>query len=115
MTIYVANFGSDTATPILAASNRPGRPIPVGSGPQQILISPDGKTAYVAASHSVLPGRAGPATLTAISTATNAASKVVTICRAASSDHVTMAITPDATTLYYLCPSTNSVIPVRTR
>jgi DNA-binding beta-propeller fold protein YncE len=35
-------------TPISTASNRPGKPIKVGSNPQFITVTPNGKTAYVA-------------------------------------------------------------------
>ena len=35
-------------TPIATATNTAGPPITVGSGPDAIAITPDGKTAYVA-------------------------------------------------------------------
>lgn len=112
VTVYVANSGSDTVTPISAANNKPGKPIRVGSGPQQIVISPDGETAYVAARR--IAGDS-PATLTAIRTATNTAGKVLTMCPAATlPDRPAIAVTPDGKTLYYLCPSANRVMPVRT-
>ena len=34
-------------TPIGTATNTAGAPIPVGSGPSDIAITPDGKTAYI--------------------------------------------------------------------
>ena len=34
-------------TPIETATNTPGPPIPVGSGPWAFAITPDGKTVYV--------------------------------------------------------------------
>lgn len=112
--VYVANSGSGTVTPILVPGDKPGRPIRVGSGPEQIVIGPDRRTAYVAG-HRYFPDKASPATLTAIRTATSTAGKILTMCSAASGDRLTMAITPDGETLYYLCPSANRVIPVRTR
>ncbi len=112
MTVYVANSGSNTVTPIPVASNKPSNPIRVASGPQQIVISPDDKIAYVA-SHVDLPRRS--AQLTAIRTGTNTAGKILTVCKAGDGDHVTMAITPDGGTLYYLCPTAGRVIPIRTK
>ena len=46
-TVYVANSGSNTVTPIAVATNTAGAPIPTGSVPQSIAITPDGQTAYV--------------------------------------------------------------------
>jgi DNA-binding beta-propeller fold protein YncE len=66
VTIYVANKAGNTVTPIGAASNRAGRPIRVGPGPELIAISPDGQTAYVVGVGSLLPEEAAaPVTLTA--------------------------------------------------
>jgi DNA-binding beta-propeller fold protein YncE len=113
-TVYVTKAFSGTVTPILAGGNRPGGPIRVSPGPEQILIGPAGKTAFVAG-HRDLPDRGTPATLTAIRTATNVAGKTLRMCRAASGDNLAMAITPDGSTIYFLCPSANRVIPVRTR
>jgi YVTN family beta-propeller protein len=46
-TAYVANYASDTITPINLKTNKPGKAIPAGSGPAGIAITPNGKTAYV--------------------------------------------------------------------
>ena len=43
----MANFGSDTVTPIDTATGAPGRPIPVGQAPDAIAITPGGRTVYV--------------------------------------------------------------------
>jgi YVTN family beta-propeller protein len=51
-------------TPITTATNKPGTPINVGSGPQIVAITPNGKTAYVT--------NYGSGTVTPITTATNA-------------------------------------------
>ena len=81
VTIYVANKAGNTVTPIRAASNRAGRPIRVGPGPELIAISPDGQTAYVVGVGSLLPEEAeAPVTLTAIRTATNRPGRVITVC-----------------------------------
>ena len=39
-TAYVANFGSNTVTPINTATNTAGRPITVGRGPVAMVIKP---------------------------------------------------------------------------
>ena len=62
-TAYVVNSGSNTVTPINTATGTPGRPIPVGEGPEAIAITPNGKTAYIVNSLSD--------TVTPITTATN--------------------------------------------
>src|ERR1700689_5044465 len=46
-TVYVADFGSDTVTPISTATNTAGPPITVGNSPYNLAITPDGKTVYV--------------------------------------------------------------------
>ena len=42
------NYGDGTVTPIATATNTPGTPINVGTGPAGIAITPNGQTAYVA-------------------------------------------------------------------
>ncbi|MGH9298249.1 MAG: YncE family protein [Acidimicrobiales bacterium] len=44
---YVANYSSNTVTPIDLHSDTPEKAIPAGPGPADIAITPDGKTAYV--------------------------------------------------------------------
>jgi DNA-binding beta-propeller fold protein YncE len=61
--------GSDTVTPILTATNKAGKAIKVGSGPDAIAITPDEKTAYVTSGSGVTP----------ISTATNKAGKAIKV------------------------------------
>ena len=84
VTVYVANAAEDTVTPILAAGNTAGRPIRVGRAPTQIVISPDGQTAYVVGAGTLQPDAAAPLTLTAIRTATNRPGRIVTVCCPAS-------------------------------
>ena len=45
---YVANLGGNTVIPINTATDKAGKAIKVGPGPDGIAITPDGKTAYVA-------------------------------------------------------------------
>jgi YVTN family beta-propeller protein len=112
VTVYVANSLGNTVTPIRADGNKPGRPIRAG-GPGQIVISPDGQTAYVVG-YPDIPGQPSPATLTAIRVATNKPGKTLTVCRNGHGGAV-IAITPDGNTVYFACPDANAVIPVRTR
>ena len=58
-------------TPIATATNTAGPPITVGNDPDDIAITPDGKTAYVANS--------GSGTVTPIATATNTAGPPITV------------------------------------
>jgi YVTN family beta-propeller protein len=87
-TVYVANAGSDTVTPIATATNTAGPPITTGQTPSAIAINPDGKTAYVANLNS--------STVTPITTATNTAGPPITV--AASDPDRDIAITPDSRT-----------------
>src|SRR5581483_1151374 len=45
---YVADFLANAVTPINTATNTAGAPIPVGTGPTTLALSPDGRTLYVA-------------------------------------------------------------------
>jgi YVTN family beta-propeller protein len=69
------------------ATNKAGKPIKVGPGPDAIAITPDGKTAYVA--NGGLPP-AGSDTVTPIRTATNTALKPIKV----GEDPAAIAITP---------------------
>ena len=119
VTVYVANAADDTVTPILAAGNTAGRPIRVGRAPTQIVISPDGQTAYVVGAGTLQPDAAAPVTLTAIRIATNRPGRIVTVCPPGKLNIApvfapdTIAITPDSRTVYVSCPGTGGVVPVR--
>lgn len=80
-----------------------------------IAISPDGQTAYVVGTGSLLPDAAAPVTLTPIRTATNRPGRVITVCAPGNLSGViapdAIAITPDSRTVYVSCPGT--VVPVR--
>src|SRR5215470_3724231 len=56
-TLFVANGGEDTGamqivghtvTPVATATGRPGRPIPVGSFPDALAVTPNGRTLFAA-------------------------------------------------------------------
>jgi len=69
-------------TPIYTATNTAGKPIPVGSMPWDIAITPNGKTAYVA--------NRGSDTVTPISIVTGRAGTPISV----GSSPVAIAITP---------------------
>jgi YVTN family beta-propeller protein len=71
VTAHVVNFLSDSVTPINTATDRAGRPIPVGCSPDAIAITPDGRTAYVVNGVSE--------TVTPISAATNRAGRPIPV------------------------------------
>jgi len=91
VTVYVANNTSDTVTPIPAATNKPGKPIPVHGRPTAIAITPNGKTAYVISDADENSGY-----VTAVSTATNTAVRAISV----PGDPTAIAITPDGATAY---------------
>lgn len=114
VTVYVANAAGNTVTPIRTASNTAGRPIRVGPVPVRIAISPDGQTAYVVGSGSMLPDAPAPVTLTPIHTATNKPGRVIRVCVPENpADLVAIAITPDSRTIYVSCLEAGLVVPVR--
>src|SRR5207253_2201487 len=91
---YVANEGSNNVTPIATASNTAGTPIPVGSVPFGIAITPDGTTAYVA--------NEGSNNVTPIATASNTPGTPITV----GSSPPGIAITPDGSTASTTAPTT---------
>jgi YVTN family beta-propeller protein len=99
-TAYVTNEGSGSVTPIEVATNEPGAEIQVGSGPEGIAITPDGKTAYVAnvKSFSVTP----------IELATNKAGNAIKVGGAPEG----IAITPDGKTAYVTNAGSGTVTPI---
>jgi len=68
-------------TPISTATNTPGTPIHVGRGASQIVITPNGKTAFVTTASGVTP----------INTATNTPGTPIHVPGAG---YETIAITP---------------------
>ena len=71
MTVFVANEGSDTVTPIRAATRRAGAPIRTGSRPSAVAITPNGKAVYVT--------NYGTDTVTPIRAATRRAGAPITV------------------------------------
>ena len=90
-------------TPIDTATNAPGTPIPVGSSPSAIAITPDGMTAYVANSNV--------ATVTPIDLTTNTPGTPIAV----GINPEVIAITPDGTTVYVVNEFGDSGDPDRCR
>src|SRR5215471_6388787 len=105
VTLYVANNTADTVTPISAATNTPGKPIPVRANPTAIAITPNGKTAYVLSGAGF-----GPGYVTPVNTATNKAGTPIKVNGAP----VAIAITPDGKTAYVAVAGLNEVVPIVT-
>jgi YVTN family beta-propeller protein len=91
-TAYVANYASNTITPINLKTNVAGKAIPAGSGPAGIAISPNGKTAYVTDAGSSPIGN----TVTPIDLKTGKDLTPITVGAGPEG----IAITPDGTTAY---------------
>jgi hyaluronoglucosaminidase len=89
-----------TATPISTATNRPGTTIHVGGPDDQVVFTPDGRTAY-----DINLGR----TVTPISTATGRAGQPIKLLGVTD-----MAITPDSKVAYVADDSNDTVIPIST-
>jgi len=87
---YVANSGDGTVSVLNLSTNAPAGTIPVGSGPVDVAITPDGAFAYVANS--------GSDSVSVISTASN--SVVETISLAVGSIPRGIAISPDGQTAW---------------
>ena len=87
-TVYVANddVRQGTVTPISTSTNKPGKAIKVGQATLMIVVTPNGKTAYVANLNS--------ATVTPITTATNKPGRPIKV----GSGPEWIAITPNGKT-----------------
>ncbi len=101
-TVLVANYHSDTVTPVSLSSHKAGKPIPVGSGPDAIALTPDDRTAYVANS--------GAGTVTPIDTATMRAGRAIPV----GADPCAIAVSPDGRTAYVVDGNSNAVTPIDT-
>jgi YVTN family beta-propeller protein len=111
VTAYVTNEFSGTVTPIATATNTAGPPIMAGSYPENIVITPDGKTLYVASGSYYANGSYSyGTTVTPIATATNTAAPPITV----GSQPYGMAITPDGKTVYVANYGSGTVTPIAT-
>src|SRR5208282_5514582 len=98
--------------PVSAVTDTAGKPILMGEVPSQILITPNGKTAYA------LGPAAGPSEIIPIATATNTPEKAIKVGMTVGGPYQ-MAITPDGKTLYVISwtkegEAPSYVIPIAT-
>lgn len=98
---FVANFFSNTVTPIRIASNTAAPAIQVGRNPNAVVVTPNGRTAYVTNS--------GASTVSPINTATQRTLTPIHVGRGPSA----MVLTPDGSKLY-VASADGTVTPVDT-
>lgn len=106
--VYVSNGRGDTVTPIATATNTPGPPISVSPAPGEIVVTPDGKTAYVTTD--------GPLVVP-IATATSTVGPPIRVGVHRPGLHdkpVALAITPDGKTAYAANIGSGTVTPIDT-
>jgi len=98
---------ANTVTPIRTATNTALKAIKVGNFPDAIVITPNGKTAYVSnGGNGAAPGN----TVTPIDTATNTALKAIKVGSGADA----IAITPNGKTAYVVNGFSGTVTPIST-
>ncbi len=99
-TALVANWGSNSVTPINTETDAAGSPIGVGTEPDAIAITPNGATAYVAnwGSNSVTP----------IDLSTGKTEKAISVGRHPDA----IAIAPDGVSAYVANFGSSSVTPI---
>jgi YVTN family beta-propeller protein len=109
VTVYV--IADSAVVAIRAATGVPGRKIPAGTVPVAVAVTPDGKTAYVAATTF-----RGYEMVTPIDTAANTAGKPIRIgtSDAGGCDTDVIAITPDGKTAYVSNQGSGTVTPIDT-
>jgi YVTN family beta-propeller protein len=108
-TVYVVNEDPGTVTPINTATNTAGKNIKVGVTPGAIVVTPDGKTAYVL---NLAQGDPGKGTVTPIDTATNTTGKPIKGAGTFPDAFNLMVITPNGKTLYAV--GLTAVTPIST-
>ncbi|HEY2053845.1 MAG TPA: PKD domain-containing protein [Solirubrobacterales bacterium] len=101
---YVTDFGADTVTPVDLATATAAAPIPVGSHPDAIAITPDGSRAYVV--------NGGGGTVSVIDTQTNQV--VGPPISVGSTFAEGIAIAPDGLRAYVTHPKGVAVIDTQT-
>lgn len=99
---WVANYASNSVTPVNLATRKAAKAIPVGPGPRAITATPNGTTVYVADSQSD--------TVTPISAATGKAGKPIRV----GANPWALAMSPDGHTLYVANDGSGTVTPVDT-
>jgi hyaluronoglucosaminidase len=103
-TLYVAD--GRALTPISTATDRAGQPIRFGVALKDVVISPDGRTAYV----SQMPGMAGPGTVFPVDLVTGQILAPIKLAGGVTS----LLLTPDGKTLLAVSQSAGSATLIRT-
>jgi YVTN family beta-propeller protein len=101
-TAFVVNSASASVTPVNLATRHAAAPIPVGSDPQAIAVTPDGRSAFVV--------NTGSGTVTPISTSTRRTGPPIPVGR----DPQAIAITPNGSTAYVVNGGSGTVTPIST-
>jgi YVTN family beta-propeller protein len=99
---WVANYGSDSVTPVNLATRRAAPAVAVGSEPRAVVAAPGGATVYVANS--------GGDTVTPINSKTGRPGKPIITGAAPWA----LAVAPDGRTLYVANSASGTVTPVNT-
>jgi YVTN family beta-propeller protein len=101
-TAFVANSASASVIPVSLVTGKAGRAIRVGSDPEAIAATPDGRTVYVVNS--------GSGTVTPIDTSTEKPGASIQMGR----DPAAIAVTPDGTIAYVVNTGSDTVTPIDT-
>jgi YVTN family beta-propeller protein len=101
-TAFVVNSASASVTPVDLTTKRAAAPIPVGTDPQAIAITPNGGTAFVVNS--------GSGTVTPIDTSTRTAGAPIPV----GSEPQAIAITPNGRMAYVTNSGSDTVTPIDT-
>ena len=99
---YVSNSAANTVTRVGLGFGVVGKPIPVGSDPVAIAITPDDRKAYVV--------NQGSNSVTPINTFSGTAGAPIAV----GNSPVALAITPDGTTVYVVNRADGTVTPIST-
>ncbi len=101
-TAFVANSASASVTPVSLVTRKAGHAIRVGSDPEAIAATPDGRTVYVV--------NRGSGTVTPIDTSTEKSGAAIQV----GSDPAAIAVTPDGATAYVVNTGSDTVTPIDT-
>ena len=103
--VYLTESGGEMLRAVSLATGAAGKAIPLGPGAGQMVMTPDGKTAYVLYQP---PRRDGEASVRPVSLATGTVGNPIPLARSAAQ----IAITPDGQTVYAVLPG--EVTPIST-
>lgn len=101
--LYVTHIAGNALVPIDTATNTPGTPIPTGSQPMGVALTPDGGTAYVA--------NRGSNNVTVIDTEAGTVVKTIPVGQEPSG----VAVSPDGKTVYVGNHADGTITPIDTQ